>query len=258
MAKRPATKEASRASYWLLFCFISSFQKLLVQDGQPSKKNRSGPGVADAAKVLTGKCYWVSVSIFNLRKCFTRQVGARSTENKDEAGNSAMLAGFLVRAGAIERDACGRIFCSCQGFVTVYALSCFCWQDCKATEADLFPDSNTYRTVSVAGDPSPLQFAERLIASAKAAGAGCKSSWPGVRVCTEFSGSGCAEVTLEGIASHLGVEKVEIGYSADVDRGCRQVLSNTCAGLSLTVRSVVSLKVGPVCLGTFWSSCPTM
>ena len=74
-------------------------------------------------------------------------------------------------------------------------------------------------------------FAKRLSEDALCA----TPDWKGVRVCTEFSGSGCAEAAVEsaGVAMGFDKEHIEFQYSADIDKQCQQVLRKSCPGFSV-------------------------
>lgn len=65
-------------------------------------------------------------------------------------------------------------------------------------------------------------------------------SWTGVQVCTEFSGTGCAETAFQSAAHHLGLDTV-FRYAADIDGECRKVLTTSFDSESCVFGDILEL-----------------
>ena len=95
-----------------------------------------------------------------------------------------------------------------------------------------FPDLST-ASVQLVGGTDALQWAQKMVSKGREEGLEVKKHFHGFNVCTEFSGSGCAEAAMMSAMRNAGVDMTcDFQYAADIDPTCRRVLSESCAKLS--------------------------
>lgn len=103
-----------------------------------------------------------------------------------------------------------------------------------------FPAMRDIVQARIAGNPLIFQWAERYarkLSQYLRLSNLTPCDWQGAKVCTEFSGTGCAEASFESAARFAGFapEDIHFRYAADVDKYCRRVIGDSCPCFSCLV-----------------------
>ena len=83
-----------------------------------------------------------------------------------------------------------------------------------------------FQDLKVCGDSKPWEWARAFVKRLKDVGVTPSASPKKVNMFTEFSGSACAEVAAQSVASALGVT-LKVTSAGDVDPQCRRVIMQT-------------------------------
>ena len=98
----------------------------------------------------------------------------------------------------------------------------------KGERSDVvFPDASVLQSSTISGSTDAFSWAKRFAHRAQSAGL-LMSHTGWVHVCTEFSGSGCAEAALQSVVNSVNKGcDICFKYAADIDPSCRRVLMDT-------------------------------